>query len=179
VSGMTVRGLEHSAVFPDGSSIGMRPLDHGDGRQVSQFRGQMSEESEYFRFLVGGGSQIKRWVPRLLNSDQIDNLAHGAFASNRFGSTLVAVAESIRYEDRPDTAEFAMVAIDPWQGMGVGTLLARHLAAYASATGIRFWEAYSLAENRRMERLLNRIGTKVETRLDSRLVVTVRDISTM
>ena len=174
---MTIRRLESSAIFPDGSSIGMRPLGHGDGRQVSQFRGQMSEESEYFRFLSGGGSQTSSWVPRLLNSDQIDNLAHGAFASNRFGSTLVAIAESIRYKDRPDTAEFAMVAIDSWQGMGVGTLLARHLAANASATGIRFWEAYALSENRRMERLLNRIGTKVETRLDSRLVVTVRDIS--
>jgi GNAT superfamily N-acetyltransferase len=179
MSHMVTSGTERSAIFPDGSSIEMRPLARGDGRRVSQFRHQLSEESEYFRFLSGGGSQTVSWVPRLLQADQIDNLAHGAFACNRFGSILVAIAESIRYQDRPEWAEFAMVAIDPWQGMGIGSLLARHLATTASATGIRFWEAYMLSENRRMERLLDRIGTKVETRLDSRLVVTVRDISSV
>lgn len=179
MSVLAIKEGERSAIFPDGSSVEMRPIWRGDRRQVAQFIRQISDESEYSRFLSRGGAQTSRWVPRLLDVNQVDDLAYGAFASNRFGSSLVAVAESIRFKDRPEWAEFAIVVTDPWQGTGIGTLLARHLAVRASLNGIRFWEAYRLAENRRMERLLARIGTKVETRLDSRLVVTVRDISNL
>ena len=169
--------LEDTAVFPDGSWVAVRRIGRSDGRQVSQFVGQMSNESEYLRFLSSSGSQRKSWVPRLINADQVDHLAYGAFASDRFGSSLVAIAESIRCRDRPEWAEFAIVSSDRWQGMGVGTLLAQHLAERARSSGIRYWEAFMLSENRRMERLLARVGTEVVTHVESRLVTSVRDIS--
>ena len=169
--------LEDGATFPDGSLVTVRQIGRSDGRRVSQFIGQMSEESEYLRFLSSSASQRTIWVPRLINADQVDHLAYGAFASDRFGSSLVAVAESIRYRDRPEWAEFAIVSSDRWQGMGVGTLLARHLAGRARYTGIRYWEAFMLSENRRMGRLLARVGTEVVTHVESRLVTSVRDIS--
>lgn len=175
MSGLAV--LEHGATFPDGSYVAARKIGRSDGRHVSQFIGQMSEESEYFRFLSSSGNQRTIWVPRLISADQVDHLAYGAFASDRFGLSLVAIAESVRYPDRPEWAEFAIVSSDLWQGMGIGTLLARHLAARARATGIRYWEASMLSENRRMERLLARIGTEVVTRVESRLMTSVRDIS--
>lgn len=174
---MSLAVLADGATFPDGSLVSVRQIGRNDGRQVSQFIGQMSEESEYLRFLSSSGRQRAIWVPRLINADQVDHLASGAFASDRFGSSLVAIAESIRYGDRPEWAEFAIVSSDRWQGMGVGTLLARHLAARARSTGIRYWEAFSVTENRRMERLLARVGTEVSTEVESRLVTTVRDIS--
>lgn len=169
--------VEDEATFPDGSLVAVRQIGRKDGRRVSQFMGQMSEESEYLRFLSASGGQRTIWVPRLINADQVDHLASGAFTIDRFGSSLVAVAESIRYRDRPEWAEFAIVSSDRWQGTGIGTLLARHLADRARATGIRFWEAYMLAENRRMMRLLARVGTEVVTHVESRLVTSIRDIS--
>lgn len=168
---------KEGATFPDGSLVTVRPIVRTDGRQVSQFIGQMSEESEYLRFLSSSGRQRTIWVPRLINADQVDHLAHGAFATDRFGSSLVAIAESVRDRERPEWAEFAIVTSDRWQGMGVGTLLSRHLAGRARSTGIRYWEAFMLAENRRMERLLARVGSEVVTQIESRLVTTVRDIS--
>lgn len=171
--------LEDAAAFPDGSWVTARQIVRSDGRHVSQFIGQMSEESEYLQFLSSSGNQKTVWVPRLINADQVDHLAYGAFASDRFGSSLVAIAESIRYRDRSDWAEFAIVSSDRWQGMGVGTLLTRHLASRARSTGIRYWEALMLSENRRMERLLARVGTEVATRAGSGLVTTVRDISSL
>lgn len=169
--------IEDGAKFSDGSLVGVRQIGRSDGRLVSQFMGQMSEESEYMRFLSSSGSQRTIWVPRLINADQVDHLACGAFATDRFGSSLVAIAESIRNRDRPEWAEFAIVSSDRWQGMGIGTLLARNLADRARSTGIRYWEAFMLSENRRMERLFARVGTEVETRAGSGLVNTVRDIS--
>jgi GNAT superfamily N-acetyltransferase len=100
----------------------------------------------------------------------------GAVATNQFGSSLVAVAESIRYPDRPDIAEFAMVAADPWQNMGVGTLLARHLASRAFDTGVRLWEAFMLAENGAMASVLDSVGPKVDERVEQGLVTAVHQL---
>jgi GNAT superfamily N-acetyltransferase len=109
----------------------------------------------------------------LIAADQVDALVEGAVATNEFGSSLAAVAESIRYPDRPEMAEFALVAADPWQNMGVGTLLARHLAARAFDTGVRLWEATMLVENGAMASVLESVGPKVDQRVEQGLVTAV------
>lgn len=154
----------------------MRPIGIADGRLLSEFLSQMSPESEYRRFLSSGGSVRSRWVAGLINADQIDFLVYGAFADSAFGTDLVAVAESVRREDDPDRAEFALAAIDPWQNLGVGTLLSRHLADVARSTGVRFWEAYMLADNRRMARVLARVGQRMELTIDSGLSIALYEL---
>lgn len=155
--------------FADGSKIRIRPIGFNDGRLLSSFLSQMSPESEYKRFLSSGGSVRARWVAGLINADQVGFLVFGAFAESQFGVDLVAVAESIRNPDDPERAEFALAAIDPWQNLGVGTLLARHLANVARHSGVRFWESYMLADNRRVPRVLSRVGSRVELTIDSGL----------
>jgi GNAT superfamily N-acetyltransferase len=48
----------------------------------------------------------------------------------------IAVARHVRNPERADTAEFAVTAIDDWQGHGVGTLLLEVLSAGAREEGI-------------------------------------------
>lgn len=64
---------------------------------------------------------------------------HEAVAGNEFGSSLIAIAESIRDPGDVQRAEFALAAVDPWQSLGIGTLLTRHVARIAALRGIRFW----------------------------------------
>jgi acetyltransferase len=86
------------------------------------------------------------------------------------------VAESIRSSECRESAEFALVAADSWQNMGVGTLLARHLAVRARDSGIRFWEAVMIAENRAMAGVMESIGPLVERRDEDGLVITVHEL---
>lgn len=166
-----------SVHFPDGSVIVLRPIGVRDGRLLSNFLTQLSPESEYRRFLSAGRSVRGRWVARLINADQIGSLVYGAFATNRFGSSLVAVAESVRLEGEPRRAEFAIAAIDPWQNMGIGTLLARFLAGVARDRGIRYWESHSLADNRQVARVLARLGDQVDVVTDSGVSTAVYDLA--
>jgi GNAT superfamily N-acetyltransferase len=159
--------------FPDGSSLELRPVGVRDGRLLASLAHQLSTESAFRRFLLPGRSLHGQWVARLIAADQVDALVEGAVATNRFGSSLEAVAESIRYPDRPDTAEVALVAAAPWQNMGVGTLLARHLAARAFDTGVRLWEATMLVENGAMASVLDSVGPKVDERVEQGLVTAV------
>jgi acetyltransferase len=159
--------------FPDGSWLELRPVGVRDGRLLASLAHQLSTESAFRRFLLPGRSLHGQWVARLIAANQVDALVDGAVATNQFGSSLAAVAESIRYPDRPDMAEFALVAADPWQNMGVGTLLARHLAARAFDTGVRLWEAVMLAENGAMASVLDSVGPKVDERVEQGLVTAV------
>lgn len=162
--------------FVDGSTIELRPIGIRDGRLLSSFLTQLSPESEYKRFLSTGRNIRSEWVAGLINADQRGSLVFGAFAENRFGSTLVAVGESIAVQDPSDRAEFALAAIDPWQGIGVGTMLATHLADVARSRGIRYWETHMLADNRQIARVLGRVARRVELTIDSGLSSAVYDL---
>jgi len=145
---------------------------------VSGFLTQLSSESEYKRFMSAGGSARGRWVAGLIKANSSGSLAYGAFASDRFGSSLVAIGESIRLDRDGERAEFALAAIDPWQNMGVGSLLSRLLAEVARSRGVRFWESYMLADNRQMVRLLARLGRRVELVIDSGVSSAVCELGT-
>jgi acetyltransferase len=162
--------------FPDGSRLELRPVGVRDGRLLAALANQLSSESEFRRFLAPGKRNHSKWVARLVVADQVDVLVHGAVATNEFGSNLVAVAESIRHQDHTDRAEMAMVAADPWQNMGVGTLLARHLAARAYETGVRLWDAVMLTENGAMATVLDSVGPRVDQHIEPGLVTVVHEL---
>ncbi len=162
--------------FSDGSSIDLRPIGTRDGRLLSNFLTQLSPESEYRRFLSAGRAARGEWVANLINADQVTSHVHGAFAENRFGPTLVAIGESIGDPADPERAEFALAAIDPWQNMGVGTLLARHLADVARTHGVRYWETHMLADNRQIARVLGRVGRRIELLIESGLSSALYDL---
>jgi acetyltransferase len=162
--------------FPDGSWLELRPLGVKDGRLLAAIASELSEESEFRRFFAPGKRLHSKWVSRLIAADHVDVLVDGAVATNVFGSSLVAVAESIRHPDRPDRAEFALVASDPWQNMGVGTLLALHQAARAYELGVRYWEAVMLAENIAMAAVLQSVGPKVDEVVENGLVTAVHEL---
>ena len=165
-----------SVGFPDGSVIVLRPITIRDGRLLSNFLTQLSPDSEYRRFLSAGRTVRGRWVAGLINADQVGSLVYGAFATDRFGSSLVAVAESMTLDGDPGRAEFAIAAIDPWQNMGIGTLLARFLAGVARDRGVRYWESYSLADNRQVAGVMARLGEPVQLTVDSGISTAVFDL---
>lgn len=152
--------------FADGSLIELRPIGIRDGRLISNFVAQLSPETSYRRFLSAGRGVRNQWVARLINADQYDSLVYGAVATNEFGATLVAVAESIRDPGDEFRAEFALAAIDPWQNMGIGTLLTRHVARVARSSGITVWETYGLANHPQMAKVMEHVGTRVSLEID-------------
>ena len=71
------------------------------------------------------------------------------------------------YDDRAQETEIAIVIEDRWQGRGLGTRLLGELIGYAEGKGIRRFRAYVLADNVRMLKLIRRVTTIVERKLDS------------
>jgi hypothetical protein len=120
----------------NGSFLQLRPLGRSDGRLISSFVSHLTPDSTSKRFLSQSGGARHEWVANLINADQRDFLVYGAVAINQFGSSLVAMAESIRDPGDRQRAEFALAAVDPWQNMGIGTLLTGHVARIARSSGV-------------------------------------------
>jgi ribosomal protein S18 acetylase RimI-like enzyme len=60
--------------------------------------------------------------------------------------------------------------LDAFQGLGIGTLLLRHLTAIARETGIEAFEAEVLPQNTGMMRVFKKSGLRMSERRDGGVV---------
>jgi acetyltransferase len=81
-----------------------------------------------------------------------------------------------RYAPNPDgeTAEFALVVADAWQGKGLGRALLERLASAARAAGYRALYGVILRANHEMLDLAARLGFKEEEREGDEVTVVRR-----
>ena len=134
----------------------MRPIRPDDAPRLVALYDHLSRDSRYQRFF----SVMQRLPPdwaRFLAS--VDHRRRFALVAEAPGDpdTLIGVA---RYEPgaEPDIVEVALVVQDAWQGRGLGSVLFAELLAAAAANGIHRFQAWVLAENRRMLALIERLG---------------------
>jgi RimJ/RimL family protein N-acetyltransferase len=140
-------------VLPDGTQILIRPIEAGDKLRLSLALSRLSREAIRARFLV---SKPKLTAAELRYLTEVDGHDHIALVATlaEDPESIVAVARCVRFPDAPDTAEFAIVVGDPLQGRGLGSLLARELAAAARRAGIRRFSATMAGENVAVRRLI-------------------------
>ncbi len=63
----------------------------------------------------------------------------------------------------PINAELALTVEDAYQGLGIGTLLMKHLISIATKNEIQSLEAEVMSENRRMLKILFNCGLPIST----------------
>ena len=134
----------------------MRPIRGDDAPRLVALYDHLSRDTRYHRFFSVMRRLPPDWARFLASVDYRSRLAL-VVESPDDPDTLIAVA---RYEPgaEPDTVEVAFVVQDAWQGRGLGTVLFRELLAAAAANGIRRFQAWVLAQNRRMLALITRLG---------------------
>ena len=132
-------------VIRDGSTVCFRRADDHDVDALLQFLQALSLRSLYYRF--HGLPALRATDVRLL----IGADGHPAMALvAESGGRIVAFAGYYIGPTVSDRAEVAFAVSDAVQGHGIGTRLLEQLAAVARERGIRTFDAYVLAENRRM-----------------------------
>jgi len=147
--------------LPDGTRILLRPIEAGDKARISAALGRLSQETIRRRFLAAKPTFSTSELRYLTEVDGHNHLALAAVLADD-PEALVGVARCVRLPDAPDTAEFAIVVADAFQGRRLGTLLARELAGAARAVGIRRFAATMLSDNAAVRRLMATISTHLE-----------------
>jgi RimJ/RimL family protein N-acetyltransferase len=148
--------LERWTRLRDGTPVFIRPIRAEDAPRLIETYDRLSRHTAYQRFFTVLRRLPPDWARILAEVDYQRRLALVAEHETPHGVELIGVG---RWEptETPDTVEVAFVVEDGWQGKGLGTILVSELLAAATRRGIRRFQAYVLADNRRMLELLTRL----------------------
>ncbi len=140
-----------------GRQVAIRPIAPGDGPALSAAYERLSDETKYRRFMA-----VK---PHLSGTDlryltDIDGARHVALVAVEVDrpDRILGVARFVRLPDDPQTAEFAIVVGDPYQGDGMGSALMQRLAEAAVNCGVKRLLGTMLAENTAAHKLTRRLA---------------------
>jgi GNAT superfamily N-acetyltransferase len=153
----------------DGSQMRIRPVGPGDKPRIAAAFAALSEESRYRRFFTPL-RELGPW--QLAYLTEVDHHDHEALVAIELRSgSCAGVARFVRVAD--DVAEPAVVVIDRWQRLGLGTVLLELLAERARAERITRFSGVVLAENRDAIGLFEQLGdaTREESGRELRFVV--------
>jgi GNAT superfamily N-acetyltransferase len=151
---------EHVVTLTDGTRALVRPIQPDDKEKLLDGLERLSPESRYRRFMRPVASLTDRELSYLTEIDYHDHFAWAALASDLPGEPGLGIARYIRDPLDPEVAEAAVAVVDEYQGLGLGTILLRLLAATALAHGIGVFRAWVLPENRRVIEPLRRRGAE-------------------
>lgn len=136
--------------------LAFRPIGPDDRDRLADLFARLTPESRYRRFLTAKRELTAR---ELTYFTDIDHVAHEAIAAiDRRDGSIVGVGRYASSANLPGEAAIAVVVADDWQGMGVGTILARHAVQRARANGFSLLTATTLWDNRRARGLLRSLG---------------------
>jgi len=152
--------------LPDGAEVTLRPIRLEDEAELTALYARLSPETAYQRFFTVMRRLPPAWAHILASVDYDRRMAIVALGP---GDALIGVAR-YAYDEKAGEAEIAIVVQDQWQGRGLGKILLADLIAYAVDRGIQRFRAYVLADNARMLRLVTRVATVLDRKLESGVV---------
>jgi len=155
--------LEMQVALRDGTSLFLRPIRPEDAELERRFMADLSEQSRYYRFFYRLHELTPAMLGRFTQVDYDRELALVAIAPDAHGPGGVQMVGVARYIGNYDheSAEFAVVVSDSWQGRGVATLLMQSLIACARKKGLQRLVGTVLRANQNMVRFVQRLGFTV------------------
>ena len=151
--------LESEATLRDGARVRIRPMRPEDVELEKRFFDRLSERSRFQRFMQYLPQLPPKILARFTQLDYDRELALVALHEGEF----VAVG---RYAPNRDgeTAEFALVVADDWQGRGIGRILLARLRDEARRAGYKALYGNILQANHEMLDLAQHLGFTVASR---------------
>jgi RimJ/RimL family protein N-acetyltransferase len=157
---MTAAREPELVTLHSGDVVRIRPVRPDDAPALVRAYANLGEQSRYRRFFT-----VMPELPAttLKAAVEVDHADHEALvAVPLLSAAIVGECRFIRLTDQPDTAEVGVTVVDAWQGRGLGSALLARLSERALESGIEYFTAEVLAENRTMLALLPGMG-RVET----------------
>ena len=165
--------LSKQCTLASGEVLLLRPIRHDDDEREEAFVRALLPESGYQRLFSRGVKITPEWIEQMTH---VDYLRHMAFVATTTEEGIERFAGVGRYVVNPETqsAEFALVIADAWQGKGLGHKLLETLIAHAKEARLQALEGIVLATNKAMLRLALSLGFGLRAEPGDATVVRVR-----
>jgi RimJ/RimL family protein N-acetyltransferase len=165
-----VREYEAHETLKDGRSVIVRAIRPDDKTAILQGIGLFSDASLYKRFHGAKSSLTDQELKFYTEIDYLHHVALLAVLKNNDqaigGGRFIACDEALPSR----SAEMSFVVADEYQGLGLGTIILKHLIHIARDTGISILEAEVLGENTAMIRVFEKSGLPVTKNYEGRNV---------
>lgn len=156
----------------DGSPLIVRPVRPEDEPLIIDFHRLLSEETIYRRYFFQHKFTRRTSHERLRRTCFLDfdrEIALAALLDQEGGPAIAAVGRLARNR-AGDSAEIALTVADPFQSLGIGTLILRHLVDVARAEGLSRVQGSMLPGNIHMQHLFGKLGFSVRPGADDTVV---------
>jgi ribosomal protein S18 acetylase RimI-like enzyme len=140
----------------DGRELEIRALRPEDQADMLAAIGRTGTQSLQRRFFVAKRGFSDREIAFFMNIDFINHVALIALVAENGRRTIAGGGRYIVVQ--PGRAEVAFLVVDGYQGLGIGSALARHLAELARQSGLEELVADVLPENTAMLKLFKKLG---------------------
>ncbi len=149
----------------NGAEVLIRPIRPDDGERLEAAYDQLSDQTQYKRFLAPKPHLSAAEVRYLVD---VDGASHVAVVAQPLDDPerIIGVARFVRLPEDPDTAEFAIVVGDPYQGEGLGSAMLGLLLEEARRLGFHRLRATMLADNQAAHRLMHSVPASQTHRAD-------------
>jgi GNAT superfamily N-acetyltransferase len=141
-------------LLPDGRSLKFGRITRASRPVIERAIEGLSPLTSYRRFFTVRYRLSDAELDALTDLDGISRFAVGAYIRGGSAVDGVGVARFVRDRERPHVADFALLVVDAFQGLGVGRTLIARLAGAALARGIDTFRGMVLVDNAPMLRLL-------------------------
>jgi acetyltransferase len=155
--------------------VTLRPLRPEDRDLESAFVRGLSPETRHDRLLGGGRAITREYIESLVSVDYSRDMALAATAMLD-GEKLIGVARYV-LDTNNESAEFAIVVADSWQGRGIGRRLLAKLIEVARRRGLKRLYGIILGTNRPMLQFVRKLGFTLERHEDATLTRASLDLS--
>jgi RimJ/RimL family protein N-acetyltransferase len=163
---MDLRGYRESETLKDGTVVTIRSIRAEDSDSVlAAFKG-MDKDSVYRRFFSPKKELSPKELEQLTDVDFSNVVALVVTNTSAEGEILIGGG---RYAvDGPGAmeAEIAFMTNGHYRGLGIASLILKHLARIAWEAGLMRFEAEVLAENQPMLAVFRRSGLPMRVKLD-------------
>lgn len=145
----------HEDVLKDGSLVVVRAIKPDDKDALQDALKRLSSDSAYTRFFYPKRKFSTRELKFFTELDFDRHVALGVGLVEGGDTLPIGIGRYIVEEPDSTRAEVAFTVADEFQGLGVGSMLLKHLAGIARELGIAEFFATTLATNQKMLRVFS------------------------
>jgi len=156
---------ERTVQIKGGRSVLLRPIRPEDEPLEEEMFKTFSLRTKRFRFFGPIGDTTHEMLVRFSQIDYDREIAIMAELAEAGKKKMVGVVRIIA-DPYNETAEYAIVIGDPWQGQGLGSSMTRYILEIAKSRGIKKIYAYLLDDNFDMLSLFQKFGFSAEKEED-------------
>lgn len=143
---------------------------HSDDKPIlKEAMYHLSPQSLYFRFLTAKKELTNKELAYFTEVDFLHHVALMASINENGKSSPAGVGRYVMDNGEPSTkrAEVAFAVGEEYQGLGIATLLLKHLTAIARDAGLEAFTALVLCENKKMLQVFHNCGLPMETKMNT------------